>query len=63
MKFSTEAIVALAVTIVFVLLSFGAIAREQGPGPGSAGHSTYMAASNATLGQVAASETYVLGYY
>ena len=32
MKFSTEAIVALAVAIVFVLLSFGAIAREQGQG-------------------------------
>ena len=32
MKFSTEAIVALAVAVVFVFLSLGAIAREQGSG-------------------------------
>ena len=32
MKFSTEAIVALAVAVAFALLSFGAIAREQGGG-------------------------------
>ncbi|HEY4639002.1 MAG TPA: hypothetical protein VIG87_03710 [Candidatus Udaeobacter sp.] len=30
MKLSTEAIVALAVAVVFALLSVGAIAREQG---------------------------------
>ena len=30
MNFSTEAIVAVAVAVVFALLSFGAIAREQG---------------------------------
>src|SRR5204862_133076 len=43
MKFSTEAIVALAVAVVFVLLSFGAIAREQGQEP-ARGHNAYIAA-------------------
>jgi len=63
MKFSTEAIVALAVAVVFVLLSFGAIAREQGQGSERGGHNAYIAASNVTLSQVAASETDVLGFY
>jgi hypothetical protein len=63
MKFSTEAIVAVAVAVVFALLSFGAIAREQGQGPARSGHNAYIAASNANLSQVAASETGVLGVY
>jgi hypothetical protein len=37
MNLSTEAIVALAVAVVFVLLSFGAIAREQGQQAAGAG--------------------------
>jgi hypothetical protein len=63
MKFSTEAIVAAAVAIVFVLLSFGAIAREQGQGPARNGRNAYIAASNVHLSQVAASNTEVLGFY
>jgi hypothetical protein len=63
MKFSIEAIVAAAVAIVFVLLSFGAIAREQGQEPARSGHNAYIAASNVNLSQVAASETDVLGVY
>ena len=64
MKFSTEAIVAAAVAVVFALLSFGAIAREQGQGePARGGHNAYIAASNSNLSQVAASETDVLGVY
>ena len=63
MKFSTEAIVALAVAVVFALLSLGAIAREQGQGPARAGHTGYIAASSVNLSQVAASETDVLGFY
>jgi len=63
MKFSTEAIVALAVAVVFVLLSFGAIAREQGQRPARSEHNGYVAASNVNLSQVAASETDVLGFY
>ncbi len=62
MKFSTEAIVAAAVAVVFALLSFGAIAREQGE-PARGGHNAYIAASNSNLSQVAASETDVLGVY
>ena len=62
MKFSTEAIVAAAVAVVFVLLSFGAIAREQGE-PARSGHNAYIAPSNANPSQVAASETDVLGFY
>ena len=57
MKFSTEAIVALAVAVVFALLSFGAIAREQGQRPAHSGHHAYIAASNVNL------ETDVLGIY
>ena len=63
MKFSTEAIVALAVAVVFVLLSFGAIAREQGQGPEGGGHNAYIAASNVNLSRVAPSQTDVLGFY
>ena len=63
MKFSTEAIVAVAVAIVFALLSLGAIAREQGQGPARIGHNAYIGASNVSLSQVAASETNVLGFY
>ena len=62
MKFSTEAIVAIAVAVVFVLLSLGAIAREQGE-PGRGGHNAYIAASNVNLTRDAASETDVLGLY
>jgi len=63
MKFSTEAIVALAVAVVFALLTLGAIAREQGQEPARAGHNAYIAATNVNLSQVAASETDVLGFY
>jgi hypothetical protein len=65
MKFSTEAIVAAVVAVVFVLLSFGAIAREQGE-PARVRHSAhnaYIAASNANPSRVAASDTDVLGAY
>jgi hypothetical protein len=62
MKFSTEAIVALAVAVVFVLLSLGVIAREQGQGPARRMHNAYIA-NNANLSPVAASETDVLGFY
>ena len=63
MKFSTEAIVAVAVAVVFVLLSLGAIAREQGQGPARGGHNPYIAANNVNLSRVAASQTDVLGFY
>ena len=62
MKFSTEAIVALAVAVVFVLLSFGAIAREQGQGP-ARGHNAHIAAGNVNPSRVALSPTHVLGFY
>ena len=63
MKFSTEAIVALAIAAVFVLLSFGAIAREQEQRPARTGHNGYIAASNVNLSQIAAGGTDVLGVY
>jgi hypothetical protein len=63
MKLSTEAIVALVVAVVFALLSFGAIAREQGQRPAGSGHNAYIAASNVNLSQVAASNPDVLGFY
>ena len=63
MKFSTEAIVAAAVAIVFALLSFGAIAREQGQKPPNNGDNAYVAANNVNLSQVAASNPDVLGLY
>jgi len=62
MKFSTEAIVAAAVAVVFVLLSFGAIAREQGE-PARSGHNAYIAVSNVNLSRVSVGETNVLGFY
>ena len=63
MKFSTEAIMALAVAVVFVLLSLGAIAREQGQGPARGRHNVYIAASNVNLSRVAPSQTDILGFY
>ena len=63
MKFSIEAVVALAVAIVFALLTFGVIAREQGQEPARAGHTAYIAANNVNLSQVAASGADVLGFY
>ena len=63
MKFSTEAIVALAVAVVFVLLSFGAIAREQGQGPAGGEHNAYIAGGNVNLSRVSPSQTDVLGFY
>ena len=58
MKFSTEAIVALAVATVFALLSFGAIAREQGQAPARNVHNPYIAAS-----QVATNNADLFGVY
>lgn len=58
MKFSTEAIVALALAVLFGLLSFGAIAREQGQRPARSGQDVYIATSN-----VAANNTNALGLY
>ena len=49
MKFSTEAIVALAVAVVFALLALGAIAREQGQEPARARHNAHIAANNINL--------------
>jgi hypothetical protein len=63
MKFSTEAIVALAVAVMFLLLSFGAIAREQGQRPARSGDNAYIAANNVNLSRVAANNTDVLGFY
>jgi hypothetical protein len=63
MKFSTESIVALAVAIVFALMSFGAIAREQEQRPATTGQNTYIAANNITLSHVAAGNPDVLGFY
>ena len=63
MKFSIEAIVALAVAIVFALLSWGAIAREQGQKPARGGYNAHIAANNVDLTRVAASGTDVLGFY
>jgi hypothetical protein len=63
MKFSTEAIVAALVAVVFALLSFGAIAREQGQASARGEHNGYIAASNVNLSQVAVSDTDVLGFY
>ena len=63
MKFSTEAIVALAVAVVFALLSVGAIAREQEQAPALGRHNTYIAANDVNLSHVAASNPDVLGFY
>jgi hypothetical protein len=63
MKFSTEGIVAVAIAVVFALLSLGAIAREQGQEPARSGHNAYIAANNIHLSRVAANDTDVLGFY
>jgi hypothetical protein len=63
MKYSTEAIVAAAVAVVFALLSFGAIAREQGQGSAPSRDNAYIAGSDVNLSQVAPSKTDVLGFY
>jgi hypothetical protein len=63
MQSSTEALVALAVAAVFVLLTLGAIAREQGQEPASRGQNAYIATNNGNLRPVAASGTEVLGFY
>ena len=63
MKFSTEAIVAVAVAVVFVLLSFGAIAREQGQAPAPGARNSYIAANNVNFSQVATSDTDIPGVY
>ena len=62
MKFSTEAIVAVAIAVVFVLLSLGAIAREQGQGPARSGHNAYIAANNIHLSRFAANDTEVSAF-
>jgi hypothetical protein len=63
MRFSTEAIVALAVAVVFVLLTLGAIAREQGQDSARGGHKAYIAANEVNLSRVAVSGTDVLRFY
>ena len=63
MKFSTEAIVAVAVAVVFVLLSFGAIAREQGQAPARGGPNSYIAANNVNFSPVVTSDTDIPGVY
>ena len=63
MKFSTEAVVALVVALVFALLSVGAIAREQEQGPGRIGQNTYIAANNVNLSHLAADDASVRGLY
>jgi len=62
MKFSTEAIVAAVIAIVFVVLSVGAIAREQGA---SRARTTdaYVSTHNPSVVQVALGENDVLGSY
>jgi len=63
MKFSTEAVVALAVAIVFALLTFGVIAREQGQEPALGGQNAHIAANNITLSHVPTGKPDVLGFY
>ena len=63
MKFSTEAIIALAVAIAFALLTFGVIAREQGQEPAGSGQNAYIAANNITLTHVGAGNPDVVGFY
>ena len=62
MKFSTEAVVAFAVAIVFALLTFGVIAREERQEP-ARGQNAYIAANNITLTHVPAGNPDVLGFY
>jgi len=63
MKFSTEAIVAVTVAVVFILLTLGAIAREQGEPGRRGGHNAYIAANSVNPSQVATSERDILGFY
>ena len=63
MKFSTEAIIALAVAIAFALLTFGVIAREQGQEAARSGQNAYIAANNLTLTRVGAGNPDILGFY
>jgi len=62
MKFSTEAIVAATVAVVFGALSLGAIAREQGE-PATSTPNQYVATSTAHLGRGGAGENDVLEFY
>jgi hypothetical protein len=63
MRLSTEALVAAAVTIVFVLLTFGAIAREQGQRSLRDERNGDIAASNIKISQAATNDTNALGFY
>ena len=63
MKFSTEAVVAATVAILFTLLSFGAIVRERGQGNVVTEPNAYVAATNVKVSQIAAGNTQVLGLY
>ena len=63
MTFSTEAIVALAVAVVFALLSVGAIAREQGQASALGRQNTYIAANDVNVSYVGANNPDVLGFY
>ena len=60
MKLSTEVVVELAVAVVFLFLSLGAIAREQAQAPARNGHNAYVATTSIN---VPASSTDVLGVY
>ena len=62
MKFSTEAIVAAAIAVVFAVLSLGAIAREQGD-RGPVRGNAFVATSNASLSPAIADELDILGFY
>jgi len=72
MKFSTEAIVAAAIAVAFIVLSLGAIAREQSQ-PGNSRPNAYVATSNLGLNHIAARGSHsrlsesgandVLGFY
>ena len=62
MKFSTEAIVAAAVAVVFAVLSLGAIAREQGE-PGSGSRNPYVGTTTVGLSQATAGDKDLLGFY
>jgi hypothetical protein len=53
MKLSTEAIVAVAIAVIFAALSLGAIVREQG-GSGGNPHNPYIATSSSSLSQATA---------
>jgi len=61
MKLSTEAIVAVAITLIFAVLSLGAIAREQG-GSRSNTRNAYIATSGSGLSQVTANRQDVLRF-